>query len=74
MLKTSSEMTKCQKKHIHSNNTITNFGRNRGEGLPQKERLVKLDLTVIQQMKILQEVENRKLLKWRIENQHEQPT
>ncbi|MFT4223412.1 hypothetical protein [Dysgonomonas sp.] len=40
-------MTKCQKKHIHSNNTITNSGRNRGEEFPQKERLVKLDLTVI---------------------------
>ncbi|MDR2011197.1 MAG: KilA-N domain-containing protein [Bacteroidales bacterium] len=33
------------------------------EGLPQKERLVKLNHIAIQQMKVLQEVENRKLLK-----------
>lgn len=34
-----------------------------GEKLSQKERLVKLNQIAIQQMKILQEVENRKLLK-----------
>ena len=33
------------------------------EGLPQHERLVKLNLIAIQQMKILQEVEGRKFLK-----------
>jgi hypothetical protein len=33
------------------------------EGLSQQERLIKLNLIAIQQMKILQEVENRKLLK-----------
>lgn len=33
------------------------------EGLPQKERLIKLNQIAIQQMRILQEVENRKLLK-----------
>ena len=33
------------------------------EGLPQRERLIKLNRIAIQQMQILQEVENRKLLK-----------
>lgn len=33
------------------------------ENIPQNERLVKLNHIAIQQMKILQEVENRKLLK-----------
>ncbi len=33
------------------------------EGLPQKERLIKLNQIAIQQMKVLHEVENRKLLK-----------
>ncbi|MDD2307350.1 MAG: KilA-N domain-containing protein [Prolixibacteraceae bacterium] len=33
------------------------------ENIPQKERLIKLNHIAIQQMKILQEVENRKLLK-----------
>jgi hypothetical protein len=33
------------------------------ENMPQKERLIKLNRIAIQQMKILQEVENRKLLK-----------
>lgn len=33
------------------------------EGLPQKERLIKLNQIAIQQMTILQDVENRKLLK-----------
>ncbi len=33
------------------------------EKLPQKERLVKLNQIAIQQMKVLQEVENKKLLK-----------
>ena len=33
------------------------------EGLPQRERLIKLNQIAIQQMKILQEVESRKLLK-----------
>jgi len=33
------------------------------EGISQKERLIKLNQIAIQQMKILQEVENRKLLK-----------
>jgi hypothetical protein len=33
------------------------------EGLPQKERLIKLNHIAIQQMKILQDVESRKLLK-----------
>ena len=33
------------------------------EGLPQRERLVKLNQIAIQQMKILQEVEGRKMLK-----------
>jgi len=33
------------------------------EGLPQHERLIKLNQTAIQQMKILLEVENRKMLK-----------
>ncbi len=33
------------------------------EKMPQKERLVKLNQIAIQQMKVLQEVENRKLLK-----------
>lgn len=33
------------------------------EGLQQKERLIKLNKIAIQQMKILQDVENRKLLK-----------
>ncbi len=33
------------------------------EKMPQKERLIKLNQIAIQQMKILQEVENRKLLK-----------
>jgi len=31
--------------------------------LSQKERLIKLNLIAIQQMKVLMEVENRKLLK-----------
>lgn len=34
-----------------------------GEKMPQNERLVKLNQIAIQQMKVLQEVENRKLLK-----------
>jgi hypothetical protein len=33
------------------------------ENMPQKERLIKLNQIAIQQMKILQEVETRKLLK-----------
>lgn len=33
------------------------------EKLPQKERLIKLNQIAIQQMRVLQEVENRKLLK-----------
>ena len=33
------------------------------EKMPQKERLLKLNQIAIQQMQILQEVENRKLLK-----------
>ena len=33
------------------------------EGLPQSERLIKLNHIAIQQMYVLQEVENRKLLK-----------
>ena len=33
------------------------------EKMPQKERLIKLNKIAIQQMNILQEVENRKLLK-----------
>ena len=33
------------------------------EGLPQKERLIKLNKIAIQQMSVLQEVENRKFLK-----------
>lgn len=33
------------------------------ENMPQKERLIKLNQIAIQQMKILQDVENRKLLK-----------
>ena len=33
------------------------------EGLPQQERLIKLNQIAIQQMSVLQEVENRKLLK-----------
>lgn len=33
------------------------------EGLPQRERLIKLNRIAIQQMKVLQEVENRKMLK-----------
>ena len=33
------------------------------EGLPQKERLIKLNQIAIQQMSVLQDVENRKLLK-----------
>ena len=33
------------------------------EGLPQSERLAKLNQIAIQQMSILQEVENRKMLK-----------
>ena len=33
------------------------------ENIPQKERLIKLNQIAIQQMKILQDVENRKLLK-----------
>lgn len=33
------------------------------ENLPQKERLIKLNQIAIQQMKVLQEVESRKLLK-----------
>ncbi len=33
------------------------------EGVTQKERLVKLNQLAIQQMRILQDVENRKLLK-----------
>ncbi len=33
------------------------------EGVPQKERLIKLNQIAIQQMKVLYEVENRKLLK-----------
>ena len=33
------------------------------EGLPQNERLLKLNAIAIQQMKILIEVEHRKLLK-----------
>ncbi|MDR0604587.1 MAG: KilA-N domain-containing protein, partial [Bacteroidales bacterium] len=32
------------------------------EGLPQRERLIKLNKIAIQQMSVLQEVENRKLL------------
>ena len=33
------------------------------ENMPQRERLIKLNQIAIQQMRILQEVENRKLLK-----------
>jgi hypothetical protein len=33
------------------------------EGLPQRERLIKLNQIAIQQMSILQDVENRKLLR-----------
>jgi hypothetical protein len=33
------------------------------EGLPQQERLIKLNQIAIQQMSILQEIEGRKLLK-----------
>jgi hypothetical protein len=33
------------------------------EGLPQRERLIKLNKIAIQQMSVLQEVENRKLLR-----------
>lgn len=33
------------------------------ENMPQKERLIKLNQIAIQQIKILQEVETRKLLK-----------
>ncbi|HYK77666.1 MAG TPA: KilA-N domain-containing protein, partial [Daejeonella sp.] len=33
------------------------------EGMAQKERLIKLNAIAIQQMRILSEVENRKLLK-----------
>jgi hypothetical protein len=33
------------------------------ENMPQKERLIKLNHIAIQQMKIFQEVENRKILK-----------
>ena len=33
------------------------------EGLPQQERLIKLNRIAIQQMKVLQEVEGRKMLK-----------
>jgi hypothetical protein len=33
------------------------------ENMPQRERLIKLNQIAIQQMKILQEVETRKLLK-----------
>ncbi len=33
------------------------------EGLPQRERLIKLNQSAIQQMRVLTEVEGRKLLK-----------
>jgi hypothetical protein len=33
------------------------------EKMPQKERLIKLNLIAIQQMKVLMDVENRKILK-----------
>ena len=33
------------------------------ENMPQQERLIKLNKIAIQQMSVLQEVENRKLLK-----------
>ena len=33
------------------------------EGLPQSERLIKLNQIAIQQMSVLQDIENRKLLK-----------
>lgn len=33
------------------------------EGIPQRERLVKLNLIAIQQMSVLEEVESKKLLK-----------
>lgn len=33
------------------------------EGLPQGERLIKLNKIAIQQMKVLEEVENKRLLK-----------
>jgi hypothetical protein len=33
------------------------------EGLPQRERLIKLNQIAIQQMRVLAEVENRKMLK-----------
>jgi hypothetical protein len=33
------------------------------EGLPQRERLIKLNKIAIQQMKVLEEVENKRLLK-----------
>jgi hypothetical protein len=33
------------------------------EGLPQRERLIKLNKIAIQQMSVLQEVEKRKLLR-----------
>jgi hypothetical protein len=33
------------------------------EGLPQRERLIKLNKIAIQQMTVLQEVEGRKLLR-----------
>ena len=34
-----------------------------GDGIPQRERLKRLNLIAIRQMSILEEVENRKLLK-----------
>jgi hypothetical protein len=33
------------------------------EGLPQRERLIRLNQIAIQQMTVLQDVENRKLLR-----------
>jgi hypothetical protein len=36
---------------------------NINEGFPQRERLIKLNKIAIQQMSVLQEVENRKLLR-----------
>jgi hypothetical protein len=39
------------------------------EKIPQQERLLKLNQIAIQQMKVLHEVENRKLLTWTSQNQ-----
>lgn len=63
------ELTKKQINHVYANELICLSNMENlnavfiGEKMTQSERLIKLNQIAIQQMKILQEVENKKLLK-----------